>query len=361
MKVVLTGGGTAGHVNGNMALVPELKKRGADICYIGRKPSMEYDIVSKDPSIAYYVITAGKFRRTFSLKNVTDAFKVMQGYQQAKKILKEIQPDIVFSKGGFVTVPVVAAAKKLGIPVIIHESDSTPGLANRISGRYADRFCTTFPETVEMLNSQKAICTGPPLRKELFEGSRTLGLRLCGFDEQKPVVIVMGGSSGAQAINELVRKSLEELLKSFQVIHICGKDGMDASLNHLVGYKQYGYVTDELPHLLAASDIAVSRAGANAIFEFLAAQIPMLLIPLPKTESRGDQILNAESFEKSGYAIMRVQEKLTPETFVDAVHELYRKAPQIKSNMSVRTIKNGRENILQMIDAFCENSQTKKC
>ena len=352
MKIVLTGGGTAGHVNGNMALVPALKRMGADIHYIGRKPSMEYDIVSKDASIQYHAITAGKFRRSFSLKNITDAFRVLQGYRQARKLMKEIKPDLVFSKGGFVTVPVVIAAKKKGIPVIVHESDSTLGLANRISGRYADKLCTTFPETAKTLPEDKAVCTGPPLRKELFEGDRQKGLKLCGFDSAKPVILVMGGSLGAQAINDLVRDALDSLLKDFQIVHICGKDGVDLQKEHVKGYKQFSYVTEELPHLMAAADVAVSRAGANAIFEFLEAQIPMLLIPLPKGASRGDQILNAQSFEENGFAKMCLQETLDRDSFVKAVQQVYEKSARFKETMAASTVRNGRENILKLITAL---------
>ena len=354
MKIILTGGGTAGHVSGNMALVPELKKHGFTIDYIGTHRGMEKDIVAADKDITYHPISAGRFVRGFNLGNIKDAFNVLKGIKEATKLIDEIRPDIVFSKGGFVTVPVVIAAHKRHIPVIIHESDFTPGLANKISAKFADKICTTFPETVSMLNSTKAVCTGSPLRGELLSGSRTMGASLCGFTDDKPVIIVMGGSLGALAINNLIHESLDCLLKKYNIIHIYGKSGTDKAYDGIPGYKQFGYVTSELPHLFAISDAAISRAGSNAIFEFLAAKIPMLLIPLPKGESRGDQILNADSFAKSGYAIACRQEELDSDSLCKNVDELIHKRETILRTMQRSDIQNGTDNILKLIFSYCE-------
>ena len=349
MKILLTGGGTQGHVSGNMALVPQLKENGVTIDYVGTAKGMERGIVAQDEYIKYHIIPAGKFNRSFTWRNFRNAFRVVKGVHAAKKLIHEIKPDIVFSKGGFVTVPVVIAAKKSKIPVIIHESDFTPGLANKISSRYADKICTTFPETVKYFNSDKAVCTGSPIRGEIFTGNKELGYKLCGFTQQKPTIMVMGGSSGALALNQLTRAVLNDVLPKYNVIHICGKDGTDPQYEGINGYKQFGYVSGELRHLFAATDMTLSRSGSNAIFEFLALKIPMLLVPLPKGNSRGDQIVNAESFEKSGFAMVCQQEELTPELLVQKLDELYKKRDQIKANMEGSALLNGTSTILDLI------------
>ncbi len=349
MKIILTGGGTAGHVSGNMALVPSLKKHRFQIDYIGTKRGMEKDITAKDPDIIYHPISAGRLNRSITLENVRDAFRVLKGLNDAEKLIKEIKPDIVFSKGGFVTVPVVVAAHIHKIPVIIHESDYTLGLANKLSARFADKVCTTFPETAAAYHSDKYICTGSPLRQDLFTGSREKGLELCGFDGKKPVLIIMGGSLGARAINELVKASVSTLVNKFDIIHIYGKSGTDPDLEGIRGYKQFGYVSEELRHLFAASDLAVSRAGSNSIFEFLAAKKPMLLIPLPKGESRGDQILNAQSFAKSGYALSVDQDELDSEKFIYYINRLSQESSRIKSAMNASQSAEGTDTILDLI------------
>lgn len=349
MKILLTGGGTAGHVSGNMALVPELKNHGFEIEYIGTFNGMEKNIVANDSDIKYHAIPAGRLNRSFTWRNFTDAFRVIKGIYAASEILKQTKPDVVFSKGGFVTVPVVIAASMRNIPTIIHESDYTPGLANKISAKFANKICTTFPETVDFFHSDKAICTGSPIRKEIFCGNKNKGKSLCNFTDSKPVVIVMGGSLGAVALNNAVRLSLNRILAKYNVIHICGKGGSDAKYNGIYGYKQFDYVTDELPHLLAISDIALSRAGSNAIFEFLALSIPMLLVPLPKGSSRGDQIINAQSFEKNAFAIKLDQENMTDKTLCDKLDKLYADRNQIKANMKNSKLLNGTNNILELI------------
>ncbi len=349
MKILLTGGGTAGHVSGNMALAPKLKRQGFSIDYMGRANGIEKRIVSADKDIIYHSIPAGRLNRSFTWQNFTDIFRTLKGISRASRIIKQTKPDIVFSKGGFVSVPVVVAASMHKVPTIIHESDYTPGLANKISSKFADKICTTFPETVKYFRSDKAVCTGSPIRNDIFCGNRSKGIQLCGFTEQKPVLIVMGGSLGAKALNSVVRSSLSSLLNTYNVIHICGKDGTAPEFDGIKGYKQFGYVTDELPHLLAISDIALSRAGSNAIFEFLALSIPMLLVPLPKDNSRGDQIINAESFEKSGFAIKLDQEVLSKDTLCKGLSELYASKDKIKANMKSSSLLNGTENILNII------------
>ena len=300
--IILTGGGTAGHVTPNIALLPRLRQAGYEISYIGSREGLEKKLIEAQ-NIPYYGISSGKLRRYFDWKNFTDPFRVIKGFSEATALMKRLKPDIVFSKGGFVSVPVVMAAKRCHIPVICHESDLTPGLANRLSLPAATKVCCNFPETLEHLPAEKAVLTGCPIRRELTEGKRAAALTLTGFLPDKPVLMVMGGSLGAAAVNQAVREALPELLKDWQVVHLCGKGKLDESLRNLKGYVQYEYIQKELPDLFALCDIVISRAGANAICELLALRKPTLLIPLPAKSSRGDQILNARSFERQGFSM----------------------------------------------------------
>ena len=321
-KIVLTGGGTAGHVTPNIALVPKLKESGFEIKYIGTYNGMEKQLV-EDAGLDYIGISSGKLRRYFSWKNFSDPFRVLKGYFEAKKFMKKYKPDVVFSKGGFVTVPVVYAASKYKIPVIIHESDMTPGLANKLCIPSAVKVCCNFPETVSSLPKDKAVLTGTPIRQELLNGNKEAGRQFCGFTADKPVLMIIGGSLGAASVNDHVRKILPELLKDFQVIHLCGKGKMDEKLTGTAGYVQYEYIKDELPDLFALADVVISRAGANAICEISALHKPNLLIPLSANASRGDQILNARSFEKQGYSMVLEEEEITDQKLLDTIHQLY--------------------------------------
>ena len=321
-KIVLTGGGTAGHVTPNIALLPGLQKLGYQIDYIGSYEGIEKRLI-ESYHIPYHGISSGKLRRYFDVKNFTDPFKVMKGYHQAVRLLGKLKPDIVFSKGGFVSVPVVLAAKHRRIPVIIHESDITPGLANKLAIPSATKVCCNFPETVKCLPENKAVLTGTPIRQELLSGDAREGLKFCGFNAAKPVILVIGGSLGSVAVNNAVRSILPELLKDFQVIHLCGKDKLDASLNGTEGYVQFEYIKDELPDLFAAADLIISRAGANAICEISALAKPNILIPLSANASRGDQILNARSFERQGYSKVLEEESVNAQTLQSAIREVY--------------------------------------
>ena len=267
-SIVLTGGGTSGHVTPNIALVPKLKSKGYNIYYIGSKNGIEKQLIEKE-GIPYYGISAGKLRRYFDVKNFTDIFRIVGGFGQALSILRKIKPDVVFSKGGFVSCPVVWAAWSLRIPVIIHESDMTPGLTNKLSMPFAKKVCYTFPETEKYLVQQKACFTGLPVREEITSGDRIKGYKLCGFSGIKPVVMVIGGSQGSEIINKTVRSALTELLQNYQVVHICGKGNTKAELEKIKGYKQFEYVNEELPHIFACADIFISRAGATVLFEIL--------------------------------------------------------------------------------------------
>lgn len=321
-KIVLTGGGTAGHITPNIALLPRLAQKGYEVYYIGSYDGMEKRLMA-DFDIPYYGIATGKFRRYFDLKNFTDPFRVMKGFTESRRILKQIQPDIVFSKGGFVAVPVIRAAASLKIPCVIHESDMTPGLANKLCIPVAKRICCNFPETLKTLPASRAVLTGSPIREELLKGDKAAAYRLCGFDQSKPVLMAIGGSLGSAAINQAVREALPALLNDFQVVHICGKDKIDNLLLNKRGYKQFEYLKGELKDVFAMADVVVSRAGANAICELLALKKPNILIPLPSGASRGDQILNARSFEAQGFSIVIDEDYLSPSLLTEKVQELY--------------------------------------
>ena len=335
-KIVFTGGGTAGHVTPNIALLPYLRKEGYDAFYIGSYNGIEKRLM-EDFDVPYYGISTGKFRRYFDLKNLSDPFRVIKGYSQAVKILKELKPDIVFSKGGFVSVPVVRAAASLKIPCIIHESDMTPGLANKLCIPAATKICCNFPETIKYVPSGKAVLTGSPIRSELTQGSKLAALELCQFTANKPVVMVIGGSQGASSVNIMVREALPKLLEKFQVVHICGKDKVDNLMLTIPGYKQFEYLKSDLKDVFAMADVVVSRAGANAICELLALKKPNLLIPL-QAGSRGDQILNARSFEEQGFSMTVREDFIDCDILTEKINELY-------------------ENRQAYIDKMCESNQ----
>ena len=348
-RIVLTGGGTAGHVTPNMALVPELQKAGYDIQYIGSYEGIEKELIT-GIGIPYHGISSGKLRRYFDIKNFSDPFKVLKGYAQASKLLKQLKPDIVFSKGGFVSVPVVLAAKRRKIPCIIHESDMTPGLANKLAIPSATKICCNFPETLKYLPEGKAFLTGSPIREELFSGDKNTGLSFCGFTSKKPVILIIGGSLGAVAINNAVRESLDELLEHFQIIHLCGKGKLDETLKNKQGYLQFEYIKNELRDLFACADLVISRAGANAICELLALRKPNILIPLSAAASRGDQILNANSFEKQGYSYVLKEEELTKETLIQAVSHVYENHETYINAMNQSKLANPIETIMGLIE-----------
>ena len=321
-RIILTGGGTAGHVTPNIALLPRLKELGYDIQYIGSYTGIEKELIEPF-GIPYHGISSGKLRRYFSVQNFTDPFRVLKGFREAHKLIRQLKPDVIFSKGGFVSVPVVLAGKRCKVPVIIHESDMTPGLANKIAIPSAAKVCCNFPETLKSLPEGKAVLTGSPIRQELLSGNKIAAMDMCHFTSDKPVILVIGGSLGAVAVNNAVREALPELLKDFQIIHLCGKGKMDESLKDVEGYCQFEYIKNELRNLFALADIVISRAGANAICELLALHKPNLLIPLSANASRGDQILNARSFERQGFSLVIEEEQLTKETLLNAVKTLY--------------------------------------
>lgn len=348
-RIILTGGGTAGHVTPNIALLPRLKELGYDIHYIGSYTGIEKELIEQF-GIPYHGISSGKLRRYFSLQNFTDPFRVLKGFGEANKLIKSLKPDVIFSKGGFVSVPVVMAGKKCHVPTIIHESDMTPGLANKLSIPSATKVCCNFPETLEHLPKEKAVLTGSPIRQELLSGSKEAALAFCGLTPDKPVILIVGGSLGSVAVNNAVRAILPELLKEFHVIHLCGKGKTDESLKNLKGYVQFEYIKQELKDLFALCDIVISRAGANAICELLALHKPSLLIPLSANASRGDQILNARSFERQGFSVVLEEEELNNQVLLDAIHKLYDKRDAYISAMKQSSQQDSINTIVGLIE-----------
>ncbi|WP_061912479.1 undecaprenyldiphospho-muramoylpentapeptide beta-N-acetylglucosaminyltransferase [Geobacillus icigianus] len=351
-KIVLTGGGTAGHVMVNVALIPKLKELGWEIVYIGSHQGIEREIIGRIDGVPYYPVSTGKLRRYFDWKNFKDPFHVLKGIWQAYRLIQKEKPAVVFSKGGFVSVPVILGAWLNGVPSVIHESDLTPGLANKIAMPFATKICLTFPETKNHVQADKAVYVGAVIREELKHGSAERGRRLCRFAGKKPVLLAMGGSLGSKTINDALRACLPALLSEFDIVHICGKGNVDSSLIGQQGYRQFEYVNEELPDLLALADLVVSRAGANAIFELLALRKPMLLIPLSKAASRGDQILNARSFEKAGYAAVLMEEDLTDESLPAAIRRLYENRDRYRQNME----RSGNNDPLQTLLSVIEDT-----
>lgn len=356
-RIILTGGGTAGHVTPNIALIPRLRELGYDIQYIGSYNGIEKELIEPF-DIPYHGISSGKLRRYFSMQNFTDPFRVVKGFGEARKLIKDLKPDVIFSKGGFVSVPVVLAGKRCKVPVIIHESDMTPGLANKIAIPSATKVCCNFPETLDFLPEGKAVLTGSPIRQELLSGNKIAAMDMCGFTADKPVILVIGGSLGSVIVNNAVRQSLPRLLENFQIIHLCGKGKTDDSLKDTKGYCQFEYIKNELRDIFALADIVISRAGANAICELLALRKPNLLIPLSAKASRGDQILNARSFERQGFSMVLEEEQLSEETLVSAVNDLYNSRGTFIDAMRDSSQQASIDTIISLIEEAAANQQS---
>jgi UDP-N-acetylglucosamine--N-acetylmuramyl-(pentapeptide) pyrophosphoryl-undecaprenol N-acetylglucosamine transferase len=348
--IILTGGGTAGHVTPNLALIPRLAADGWEIHYLGTDQGIEQKLVASYPFVTFHPVKSGKLRRYKDLRNLTDPFRVIVGVNQSAKLMRQLKPNVVFSKGGFVSVPVTTGAKLAGVPTVLHESDYTPGLANKLSMPFAKVICTTFPETAQALG-EKAHYTGTPIRPELFTGDPARGRAFCSFDERLPVLLVMGGSQGARSINIALRANLDALLTRFQIIHLCGKGWLEPGLENRAGYRQFEYISAELPDLLAACDFIVSRSGANSIFEFRALKKPCLHIPLPLSASRGDQILNAKSFQAQGFSRMLLQEgdDLDATAFLQALLDAWAQREQMIAAMAADGFDGGPEPVLEQI------------
>lgn len=318
--ILLTGGGTAGHVTPNLAIAQKLTSLGYRVEYAGSAQGIEQEIVER-AHIPFHSVSSGKLRRYFSWRNFLDAFKVLQGVFQGFFLVRRLRPSLIFSKGGFVAFPIVTGGWLNRVPVIIHESDLSPGLATRLSAPFAARICTTFGDTKALLDARhRVVETGTPIRPELARGDRGRGLAFCGFDGSKKVLMVMGGSQGAGAINAALRSGLPRLSERFDVVHLCGKGKLDETLLGERGYRQIEYLHSEIGDVFACADLVLSRAGSNSIFELLALKKKNVLIPLSRKASRGDQIQNARYFERMGYSLVLFEEDLTPEALIETLY-----------------------------------------
>jgi len=356
MKILFTGGGTAGHVMPNLALMTPLAADGHELHYAGTAEGVERKLVAEFfPEVPYHVISAGKLRRNLSLRTLTDPWKSIAGVRQAKKLCRDTAFDCVFSKGGFVALPVILGAHRAGRATVLHESDMTPGLANKLCLRSAKIICTSFPQTAQALGGQ-AKFTGTPLRQELFEGLASRGKSLCGFSGNKPILLVTGGSQGARAVNECLRAALPMLLPNWDICHLCGKGNLAAELQGRQGYAQFEFVTRELPDLLAMADAVLSRAGSNTLCELLALHKPHLLIPLPKAASRGDQIDNAHACAAQGTSALLLQEDMTPETLARGIDSVHAKRGEYITAMQQAGFGQGREKVLAVIQSVMEGA-----
>ena len=324
-KIIFTGGGSAGHITLNLALIPYFIKKGWQIDYIGSINGMEQELIKKFPEVTYHSILTGKLRRYFSFKNIIDMLKIPCGCLQAIWLVHKINPDIIFSKGGFVSFPVVIGGFINRKKIYMHESDLTPGLANKMSLPFVSTFFTTFAETIDSVKQkQKVECVGPVLSDRLFNGNKEKAAEFAHLDADKPTIMFIGGSLGAQSLNNAVAQNLPQLLAKYQVIHIAGKSGFNPDLKG-EGYSQYEYVDHELKDLMALADVVISRAGSNSIFELASLHKPMILVPLPNTASRGEQTLNAKSFVKRGYAeLIRDEDITNQEVLLNTIEKVYK-------------------------------------
>lgn len=355
-KILMTGGGTGGHVIPNLALIPRLQQEDFDIFYIGSVNGIERKLI-EETGIKYHPISSGKLRRYFDIKNFTDPFKVIKGLLQSFFIIKREKPDVVFSKGGFVAVPVVIAASMLKVPVVAHESDITPGLANKLSQPYVSKLCVTFPESIKYIKGNKGVVTGTPIREELFKGDREKALKFLGFSGNKPVILIMGGSLGSKIINESIRSNLDLLTSKYDIVHLCGKGNLDNLLDGKEGYRQFEYINEELKDIMALSSMIITRGGSNSLFEILALKKPNIIIPLSRAASRGDQILNAASFEKSGYSIVIQEEELSGNILLDKINILERDKYNYINNMTESKLQGAIDNTVAIIKESIKNKR----
>ena len=326
-KIVFTGGGTAGQIIPNLAIIEELKNY--KIYYLGSN-GMEKEILKAYPQITYIEIPIAKFRRSLSLKNLLLPFKLTSAINKTKKILKKISPDLIFSKGGFVSIPPCLAANKLNIPIITHESDLSVGLANKVIARKAKYLCCSFQSTAD--NYQRnAIFTGSPIRKKIMNGDKNKILSRHKIKGNNPIILIVGGSLGAMAINNTIWDNIEKITNRYTIIHIVGKNNINKAIN-TTNYIQLEFVED-IENYFACADLVISRAGSNTIFELLSIHKPMILIPLPKSShSRGDQEDNAKYFLDNKLAFVINQNKLDIDILSQTIsHTLKNKLSIIKT------------------------------
>jgi len=346
MKILLTGGGTAGHVMPHIAMMDDFRRHYDKIIYIGSKNGIEKDIIANQKDVTYYPITTTKFVRQKLFKNLLIPFKLIKGVHDAKKIIKIEKPNVIFSKGGFVSLPVVYAAKRLKVPVIAHESDLYMGLANKLSKNRATVICTTFEKTANSIK-KKGIYTGSPMRTDMFKDKLEAKQKL-GITSSKPILVITGGSLGARRINEKIRDEIKPITDNFFVIHLTGKNNIDENLKAKKNYVQIDF-TNDMGTILSCADVVVSRAGSNTIFELATLHKPMLLIPLPKGNSRGDQVDNANYFNQKGYANFVTEDQLENSPILPHIIKTYQEAPILIETLKKEDIKPANEKLLNII------------
>ena len=348
--ILFTGGGSSGHVTPNLAIINQCLAKGWHVSYIGSYQGIEKNIISRT-QVPYTAITTAKLRRHLSWQNFLTPFQVLRGINQAFWYCRRLKPKVVFSKGGFVAFPVVIGAWLNRIPIIAHESDVTPGLANRLSFPFAKYICVTFQESKKYFNTlQKIKVTGTPIRPELFEGNADKGLSLCNFNKEKPVLLITGGGLGSDAINIAIRKILPELLQNYQLIHLCGKGKTDPAFDQQKGYKQFEYLNEELADVFACTDCVISRAGANTLYELLALKKPHVLIPLTKKASRGDQLINAKIFADQGYSEVVDEDNIqNDDILLSAINKVFQHKDEIINKLSHYELPNSVEIIYGLI------------
>lgn len=343
-KLLLTGGGSAGHVMPNIALLPELKNN-YRLYYIG-SCGIEKSIIA-NVDIPFYEIECVKFVRGSIIKNLKLPIRLIKSVKEAEKCINTIKPDVVFSKGGYVSLPVAIAAKRMKIPVITHESDLKAGLANKIIAKYSKRVLTSFPETESAFKNGKF--SGPPLRQELFLPKKSDALSYYGFLNARPVLLVFGGGSGSKAINDAIRKNILTLTKTFNVLHVCGKANVIST--NINNYVQKEFETN-MPLAYAAADTIISRAGSNTLFEIIALKKRALVIPLANKRSRGDQIENAKYFKKQNLINVFCERDLKDdELFVKKILETYNDE-KLKNSLDESEITSGNYEICREIERF---------
>lgn len=350
--IVLTGGGTAGHVTPNLALLPYLKKHFQNIHYIGSINGIEKQIIKNYQDINYHEISTVKLIRSLTLKNLLIPFKLIKSIKESYKILKQINPDVIFSKGGFVSVPVCIAGSLLKIPIVAHESDYSMGLANKLVYKKCSKMCFSFKNTYEKYKD-KGIYTGSPINEIMFTGKKRETLKHLNLDELKETILITGGSLGAQKINEVIFDSIDELLKKYNVIHIVGKNNINKKIKYS-NYKQIEF-SNNMNDLYACSDLVISRAGSNTIFELLSLKKLMILIPLPKGNSRGDQIENANYFKENNYARVIYQENLDKKELLNSICLTFK-----NKNFYLNSMKNYKTNANNLIIKEILNVISKK-
>lgn len=358
LTIAFSGGGTAGHVTPNIALMEKFQTAGWRMIYLGSKRGMEKELIRQyNPELPYFAISCEKLRRSFSWRTLLIPFKLPLGCLQAWHILRREKVDILFSKGGFVSLPAVIGAWLARVPIITHESDTSPGLANRLIFPFCRLICVTFDKTKEYFTRcpQKVVVTGTPIRKAFFVDAKAEMQEKYHLSPEKPLLLAFGGSLGAHAINSAIRKALPDLLKYYQVIHVCGRGRVKPEYAR-EGYQQYEYISEDFPHLLSSADYVISRAGANSIYELISLRKPHILVPYCANTSRGDQPENAEYFKKKNISIVLQEDELDTNSILFALNELDEKKEDILDHIKIFGLKNAVEEIYSLVLKTVQNN-----